>query len=321
MVRKKNPVRVIGFYAMVAGLVVFVAYPFFWMAVISLRYDTDALKPGLIHPFTASQYTELLGVTQSIRQQLSDEDKALLDLVATLPKDQQQAVLDKIKGQQRETFPFLLYFRNSLILAGLAALISVVMAVFGAYSFSRIDYPGRGTVQRGVLLVYLFGGTVLMVPLYQIFAKVGMMSNPFLAMIALLIVYVVQTLPVSLYMLGNYFRTVPFSIEEAAIIDGCTRFQAITKIVVPLSLPAIITVYIYAFMIAWNEYLFASIFIRPFPGDYTLPVGLYELFNSYHAIWAKMMAASVITAVPVIILFMVMEKYLTSGFTVGAVKE
>lgn len=321
MVKKKNPLRTIGFYATVAGLVVFVAYPFFWMAVISLRYDTDALKPGLFHPFTASQYTELLGFTQSIRQQLSDEDKALLDLVETLPKDQRQGVLDKIKSQQRDTFPFLMYFRNSLILAGLAALISVVMAVFGAYSFSRVNYPGRGTVQRGVLLVYLFGGTVLMVPLYQIFAKVGMMSNPVLAMVALLIVYVVQTLPVSLYMLGNYFRTVPFSIEEAAIIDGCTRFQAITKIVVPLSIPAIITVYIYAFMIAWNEYLFASIFIRPFPDDYTLPVGLYELFNSYHAIWAKMMAASVITAVPVIVLFMVMEKYLTSGFTVGAVKE
>ncbi len=321
MVKKKSLSRTVGFYSLVIALIVGVTYPFFWMALISFRYDTDALAPGLIHPVTFNQYAELLGFRQSIRQQLSGEQKALLGLIQTLPKDQQKAILKKIKKEQRESFPFLTYFKNSLILAGLASLISVIISVFGAYSFSRIKYPGRGTIQRGVLVVYLFGGTILMVPLYQIFAKIGMLSNPTSAMLSLLVIYMVQTLPVSLYMLGNYFRTIPYSIEEAAIIDGCTRTQAILKIVVPLSLPAIITVYIYAFMIAWNEYLFASIFIRPFPSDYTLPVGLYELFNSYHAIWAKMMAASVITAVPVVVLFMTMEKYLTSGFTVGAVKE
>ncbi len=321
MVRKKSPLRTVGFYTLIITLVIGVAYPFFWMAAISLRYSSDALSPGLIHPITFDQYAVLLGLKQSIRQQLSGEQKALLSLIQTLPKDQQKAVLQKIKKEQKSSFPFLTYFRNSLTLAGIAALISLIIAVFGAYSFSRIKYPGRGTIQRGVLVVYLFGGTVLMVPLYQIFTKVGMLSNPNLSMLALLLIYIVQTLPVSLYMLGNYFRTIPYSIEEAAIIDGCTRTQAILKIIIPLSLPAIITVYIYAFMIAWNEYLFASIFIRPFPSDYTLPVGLYELFNSYHAIWAKMMAASVITAVPIIVIFMTMEKYLTSGFTVGAVKE
>lgn len=322
MVRKKSLWKVIAFYFSVGLLVLLVFYPFAWMLTISFRYNIDALKSGFFQKFTLTQYEDLLGLKQSIQQKLSGEQKELYNLAQTLPKDQRKAVLKKIYADQRKNqFPFLRYFKNSLILAGLAALFSLIVSIFGAYSFSRIKYPGRGTIQRGVLLVYLFGGTILMVPLYQIFSKIGMTSNPNLAMISLLIIYMLQTLPVSLYMLGNYFRTIPYSIEEAAIIDGCTRVEAIWRIVVPLSLPAIITVYIYAFMIGWNEYLFASIFIRPFPSYYTLPVGLSELFNSQHAIWAKMMAASVITAVPVVVLFMTMEKYLTAGFTAGGVKE
>ncbi len=322
MVRKKSLWKVIAFYFSVGLLVLLVFYPFAWMLTISFRYNIDALKSGFFQKFTLTQYEDLLGLKQSIQQKLSGEQKELYNLAQTLPKDQRKAVLKKIYANQKKNqFPFLRYFKNSLILAGLAALFSLIVSIFGAYSFSRIKYPGRGTIQRGVLLVYLFGGTILMVPLYQIFSKIGMTSNPNLAMISLLIIYMLQTLPVSLYMLGNYFRTIPYSIEEAAIIDGCTRVEAIWRIVVPLSLPAIITVYIYAFMIGWNEYLFASIFIRPFPSYYTLPVGLSELFNSQHAIWAKMMAASVITAVPVVVLFMTMEKYLTAGFTAGGVKE
>jgi multiple sugar transport system permease protein len=110
-------------------------------------------------------------------------------------------------------------------------------------------------------------------------------------------------------MLGNYFRTIPETIEEAAIIDGSSRFGVIWRIIIPLSLPAIITVYIYAFMIAWNEYLFASIFVRAYPQFHTLPIGLNEIFYSEHAIWAKMMAASVLTSIPVVALFMLMQKY------------
>lgn len=322
MVKKKNPWKVVGFYALVALLVIFVFYPFAWMLTISFRYNIDALKPGFFQKFTLTQYEELFGLKRSIRQQLSGEQKELYDLAQSLPKEQREAVLKKIYAQQKKSqFPFLKYFKNSLLLAGIAALLSLIVSIFGAYSFSRLKYPGRGTIQRGVLLVYLFGGTILMVPLYQIFSKIGMTSNPTLAMISLLIIYMLQTLPVSLYMLGNYFRTIPYSIEEAAIMDGCTRIEAIWRIVVPLSLPAIVTVYIYSFMIGWNEYLFASIFIRPFPSYYTLPVGLSELFNSQHAIWAKMMAASVVTALPVVVLFMALEKYLTAGFTAGGVKE
>ncbi|HPE69703.1 MAG TPA: carbohydrate ABC transporter permease [Thermotogota bacterium] len=322
MVKKRNPLRTVVFYVLVVSLVLFVFYPFAWMISVSFRYDTDAFKEGFFQKFTLDQYAQLLGFKESIRQELSEEEKQLLTLVKNMPEEQQKQVLAKIeRDRKKEQFPFLRFFRNSLLLAGIAAFTSLVLAIFGAYSFSRIRYPGRTFLQRSILVVYLFGGAVLAVPLYQIFVGMGLTRTAFSSVVVLFIIYVLNTLPVSLYMLGNYFRTIPYSIEEAAIIDGCTRTQAILKIVIPLSMPALITVFIYSFMIAWNEYLFASIFIRPFPTAYTLPVGLNELFYSEHAVWSKMMAASVLTAVPVVVLFMLMEKYLTSGLTVGGVKE
>jgi multiple sugar transport system permease protein len=131
----------------------------------------------------------------------------------------------------------------------------------------------------------------------------------------------VQTLPVSLYMLGNYFRTIPVSIEEAAMIEGSSRFGTIWRIIIPLSLAAIVTVFIYCFMIAWNEYLFASVFLKNYRELYTLPMGLKALFTSKNAIWDRIMAASVLTATPVIILFMAIQKNLAGGLTAGGVKE
>ncbi len=323
MVKKKSIGRTLGFWSLIIILVLFVGYPFAWMVSVSFRYDSDAFNPGIIpkRP-TLNTYEVLLGLKQSIRQELSDEQKELLEIAQQLPKDQRQKILNQIEAQRRKNaFPFIRYFKNSLFLAGLSALISLIIAIFGAYSFSRLEYGGRHFIQRGVLMVYLFGGTILAVPLYQIFVKLHMTTSSTGGMGALFLIYILQTLPVSLYMLGNYFRTIPFSIEEAAIIDGCSRWETIFKIIIPLSIPALITVYIYAFMIGWNEYLFASIFLRPYPTAYTLPLGLSEIFNSAHAIWAKMMAASVLTAFPVVVLFVAMEKYLTGGLTTGGVKE
>ena len=212
-------------------------------------------------------------------------------------------------------FPFLMYFKNSLMVAFAAAGIGIIIAIFGSYSFARLEYPGRKLIQRSVLMVYMFGGVLLVIPLFQIIVKLGLFNTR----TALILTYIVQTLPVSLYMLGNYFRTIPVSIEEAAIIDGCSRLAVIYRIVLPLSAPAIVSVFIYAFMIAWNEYLFASVFINS-ESLRTLPIGLSQLFHTQHYIWGRMMAASLLTAVPVIILFLSIEKFITGGLTFGGVK-
>lgn len=228
----------------------------------------------------------------------------------------QNPTLEHYKGVLNpDVFPFLDYFKNSMIVALSVAAIGVFVAIFGSYSFARLEYKGRGTIQRMVLLVYMFGGVLLVIPLFQIIIKLGLFDTR----ASLILTYIVQTLPVSLYMMGNYFRTIPVSIEEAAIIDGCSRLEAIFRIILPLSAPAVVSVFIYAFMISWNEYLFASVFINS-EGLRTLPIGLNQLFYTQHYIWGRMMAASLLTAIPVIILFLSIERFITGGLTYGGVK-
>ena len=169
--------------------------------------------------------------------------------------------------------------------------------------------------------MYMFGPILLLIPLYTLAAKIGLISTSTGTFFSLVIIYMVMTLPVSLYMLGNYFRTIPYSIEESALIEGCTRLETIWKIIIPLSISAIVTVFIFSFMIAWNEYLFASVFLKSFSELNTLPLGLKELFVSKNAIWDRIMAASMLSAVPVIALFMTIQKKLAGGLAEGGVKE
>ncbi|MFD2612432.1 carbohydrate ABC transporter permease [Paenibacillus gansuensis] len=214
-----------------------------------------------------------------------------------------------------DIFPFWKYFMNSFQISFFTALVSVIIGTLGAYSFARLEYKGRGLIQKGVLLIYMFSGILLVVPLYKMVTLAGLYDTK----LSLIITYLVLTMPVTLYMLGNYFRTIPQSLEEAAIIDGLSRFQVIYKIIVPLSIPAIASVFIYVFMIAWNDYLFASIFIVS-EKNMTLPIGLSSLFHTKHYVWGRMMAASLLSAIPVIVLFSLVEKYFAGGLTEGGEK-
>lgn len=214
-----------------------------------------------------------------------------------------------------ETFPFVTYFKNSLTIATITSFLSVLVAMFGAYSFSRLEYPGRGLFSRGVLFVYMFSGILLVVPMFKIIAMLGLVDTH----LSLIITYLVKTLPVSLYMLGNYFRSVPAEIEEAALMDGYSRLETIFRITLPLSAPAIVAVFIYTFMISWNEYLFASIFLKS-QMQYTLPIGLDALSSGFHQVWGQIMAASLMTSIPIIIMFVYLEKYMVEGLTFGAVE-
>lgn len=219
-------------------------------------------------------------------------------------------------------FPFLTYFKNSLVVSALSASLAVVVAIFGAYAFARLRFAGRELIQRGVLFIYMFSGTLLVVPYFKM--VVGFQDATGIPLVdtktILVLTYLIFTMPVSLYMLGNYFRSIPADIEEAALIDGCSRVSSIWRIILPLSVPAIAAVFIYAFMIAWNEYLFALVFLFS-PENLTLPRGLSELYNTQHYIWGRMMAASLLTAAPVVALFLGLEKFMVGSLTYGAVKE
>jgi len=241
-------------------------------------------------------------------------DGAIYSLPPTLVP--QEITLDHYRSVfSPETFPFVTYFKNSLIISVITAGLSVVVATFGAYSFARLEYPGRGLFSRGVLMVYMFSGILLVVPLFQVVVWLGWVDS----LQSLVITYLVQTLPVSLYMLGNYFRSVPAEIEEAAMMDGYSRLEVIFRVTLPLSAPAIVAVFIYTFMIAWNEYLFASIFLRN-QAVYTLPIGLDALSSGFHQVWGQIMAASLMTSIPIIVMFVYLEKYMVEGLTFGAVE-
>jgi len=320
MVKKKNPLKSFGFFLLILAIVAFSIFPFIQMVSLSLKYQWDWGNPSLIpRKINLEAYKELLNIGQDLKN-VPQSVLTLLEETPGLTGEQRAAILSKYQSTG-DVFPFLRYFGNSLLLSLSAAFFSVCLAILGAYSFSRLQYRGRSVVQRGVLFVYMFGGILLLIPLYRLFAAFGLLSTPTGTFIGLLIVYMVQTLPVSLYMLGNYFRTISFSLEEAAMIEGASRMGIIFKIIIPLSISAIITVFIYSFMIAWNEYLFASVFLKNYKMLYTLPIGLKTLFVSKNAIWDRIMAASMLTAVPVMALFMSIQKNLTGGMTAGGVKE
>lgn len=214
-----------------------------------------------------------------------------------------------------DAFPFLTYLKNSLIVAGVTSGLAVIVSTFGGYSFARLDYPGRGLIARGVLVVYLFAGIILVVPLFRVIATLGLVDS----LGSLMISYIVVVLPLSLYLLGNYFRSIPKEIEEAALVDGYSRLETIFRITLPLSAPAIVSVFLFAFIIAWNEYLFASIFLKS-PENYTLTIGIEYLNVQFERVWGRIMAASVATSLPVVVFFLYLEKYLVEGLTAGGVE-
>jgi multiple sugar transport system permease protein len=153
--------------------------------------------------------------------------------------------------------------------------------------------------------------------LAQIGARLGFEVRDNLSV--LMVTYLAQTLPVALYMLANYFRTIPHEIEQAGLIDGCTRLEVIWRITIPLAVPALVSVFIYTFMIAWNEYLYAFVFLND-KDMFTMPIAINRIFNDPQPRPHVVMAASTIMTLPVIVLFLALERYLAEGLAAGGVK-
>ena len=210
---------------------------------------------------------------------------------------------------------------NSILVSVPTALIAVILSVLGAYAIARLRFRGKNLLLNSVLMVYLVPGVLLIIPLFAMLANLGdrlgfdVQDNLFILMFT----YLAQTLPVALYMLTNYFRTIPDEIEQAALIDGCTRFQVIWKVILPLAIPAMVSVFIYTFMIAWNEFLYALVFLNS-RDMFTMPIKVNTIFTDPTPRLNVVMAASTIMTVPVVILFLSMQKFLEKGLTAGGVK-
>ncbi len=208
------------------------------------------------------------------------------------------------------------YVFNSLYLCIAAVLISTFISVLAAYTFSRMRFRGKRYIFSSVLLGQCFPWIILVTPLFILFARMGLLNNHF----SMLFVYTAISIPFSVYLLVGYLESVPRELDEAAIIDGCSRFEVIWRIIFPIMLPGIVATATYAFMLCWTEYLFALAFLTKTDLK-TMPLGLYAFFGENTAEWGNIMAASALTTLPTLLLFLPLQTKLASGLAAGSVKQ
>jgi len=210
---------------------------------------------------------------------------------------------------------FLRYMLNSIYVSTLTTVFGVAVAVPAAYAFSRFKFPGRNALFFSVLFRNMFPAVVFLMPLFIMMRWLGLVNTH----ASLIITYLTFGLPLSIWLLKGFYDNIPVELEQAARIDGCTRFQAFWMVVMPLSAPGIIATAIYAFIVAWNEYVYALTFLND-DEKLTLSVGLQRFFTEYATNWPGLMAASFIMSVPVVVMFLVLQKYFVRALTEGAVK-
>ncbi|RSM87920.1 carbohydrate ABC transporter permease [Kibdelosporangium aridum] len=272
-------------WVVIVLLALLTLFPFYYMVLLSIRPIENLLAdPGGLwvgfSEWTTKTYEEVLGSTESGGQ-------GMLSLLA-----------------------------NSAIVSLGAVVLTLLISIPGAYAVSRLRFFGHKQVHFLFLAVYMFPAIVLAVPLFVLFTKLGLRGS----LPGLMIVYIAQTLPVSIYMLRTYLSSVPAGIEEAALIDGCSRWQVMWRVTMPLATPAIMANGLYVFMIAWNEFLFALLFLAEDRSNWTVSLGLAQLAGGIEVPKTVLMAGSVVLTVPIIVLFYAAERMLTEGLTSGADK-
>lgn len=212
--------------------------------------------------------------------------------------------------------PFLTYLRNSVILAGGTTVLVIVVATLGAHSLVSFSYRGRETLAGAVLFTYLLPSVVLVIPLYFLMAALGLVNS----LLSLVIAYTTFALPYALWLLRSFMSAIPPDLEAAAMVDGASRFRAFIDVILPQAAPGIISTALFTAILAWNEYLFALVLINS-DASRPLTTGVMSmLVTSFNIEWSLLMAASVMMSVPLLVVFVFLQKYLTRGFGAGAVK-
>lgn len=212
--------------------------------------------------------------------------------------------------------PFGQWLLNSVMVSVMTTALGVFLACTAAYAFSRFRFPGRDGGMLAFLVSQMFPGTLMLIPLFIIIVKWLGLGNTFWGLV---IVYATTAIPFCVWMLKGYFDTIPIDIEESARIDGASPQVIFFRIILPLAKPAIAITALFSFMTAWNEFILASVFLEA-EAKYTAPVGLRFFVGGFSSQWGFFAAGSVIVSLPVVILFLYLQKYLVSGLTAGSVK-
>lgn len=269
-------------------LMIYILVPFIWLFIssISPKVELIATPPHWIPENPSfSNYLKLLGV----------EDAAI---------------------STGEIPPFLTAMRNSLLVDLSATALCVVIGIFAAYAFARLEFRGKGGLMLSIIALRMLPEIALVLPLYMIMQKLHMSDSK----VFLTIVYMSFVLPFVIWILRSYFESIPVSLEESALIDGANRFTVIRKIVFPLALPGIVTTCIFSLLTCWDEFLFALIFTATYNAK-TVTVAISEFTTRHMVDYGLMMAGGMLAALPPIVFALLLQKYVVSGLTEGALKE
>lgn len=215
-----------------------------------------------------------------------------------------------------EMFDYGSLLQNSVIVSVSSALVVTMLSILGGYSLARYKFKGKGAMVLFFLVTQMIPGILVIIPLYLIFSKIGLINTH----VGLFIYYVIVNVPFCVVTMRSFFERIPVTLEEAARVDGCTKMKSLIKIVLPIMFPGIVSVFVFAFIGAWNELIAGTIFIST-PDMWTIPVGLKSLIGKYSVQWGALMAGGVMALLPTAIMFAGMQKFIVEGMTAGAVKE
>ena len=232
--------------------------------------------------------------------------------LAIIPPDWTLASYVKLFTEQ----PFLRWLGNSLVVSGVVTLTGVALASTAGYAFSRFRFIGRKATMLAILTTQMFPATMLLLPLYVLIAKLGLIDT----WLGLMVFYTATALPFCVWQMKGFYDTIPASLEEAARIDGCSRAQAFWHVVLPLATPGLVITALFSFMTAWSEYIVAAQVMQN-EEMFTLPLGIKGFQASLSSQWGLYAAASILVSIPVVAVFLAFSKYLVNGLTVGSVKE
>ena len=211
--------------------------------------------------------------------------------------------------------PYGVQARNSIVVASVTTTLAILVSMLAGYSLSRLHYRGRDVMASAIFFVYLIPGTLTIIPLYVFMNQLGLLNS----LAVLIVASLAFTIPFCTWMLKGYFTTIPMELEDAALIDGCTRLQALFHVILPLAAPGIVASGIFAFTLSWNEFLLPLLFNNKHE-LWTLPVGIQTLIYGDVYMWGEIMMGAFLMSIPVLILYTVSQRYVVTGLTSGAVK-
>lgn len=204
---------------------------------------------------------------------------------------------------------------NSIIITLSTSVCIVLLSILSGYGLARFKFKGKSAVLLFFLITQMIPGILVIIPLYTVFSKAGLINTHF----SLFLYYLITNLPFCVITMRSFFERIPYVLEEAAYIDGCSRFRSLRKVILPVMFPGIVAVFVFAFIGAWNELIAGTIFINT-PDMWTIPVGLKSLIGKYSVQWGALMAGGVLALLPTAVMFIFVQKYVVEGLTSGAVK-